>query len=48
MFCSYCSLLIMYLCLPAEIVDYGYPQKTDSGVLKTYITQQGIKAQVRV
>ncbi|XP_064384823.1 AP-2 complex subunit mu-like [Halichondria panicea] len=28
-----------------EIVDYGYPQKTDSGVLKTYITQQGIRAQ---
>ena len=29
-----------------EILDYGYPQKTDSGILKTYITQQGIRAQV--
>lgn len=38
----------VYVYLSAEIVDYGYPQKTDSGVLKTYITQQGIKAQVRV
>lgn len=26
-----------------EILDYGYPQKTDSSVLKTYITQQGIR-----
>lgn len=28
-----------------EILDYGYPQKTDSGILKTYITQQGIRGQ---
>jgi AP-2 complex subunit mu-1 len=28
-----------------EIIDYGYPQKTDSGILKTYITQQGVKTQ---
>lgn len=26
-----------------EILDFGYPQKTDSGILKTFITQQGIK-----
>ena len=30
-----------------EILDFGYPQKTDSGILKTFITQQGIKATVR-
>lgn len=29
-----------------EILDYGYPQKTDSGILKTYITQQGVRSQV--
>lgn len=28
-----------------EILDYGYPQKTESGLLKTYITQQGVRAQ---
>ncbi|KAA0201483.1 hypothetical protein HAZT_HAZT007223 [Hyalella azteca] len=26
-----------------EILDFGYPQNTDPGVLKTFITQQGIK-----
>ena len=31
----------------SEILDFGYPQKTDSGILKTYITQQGIRTQVR-
>ena len=30
----------------AEVLDFGYPQKTDSGILKTYITQQGVKSQV--
>lgn len=29
-----------------EIADYGYPQKTDTAILKTFITQQGIKTQV--
>ncbi|XP_019857611.1 PREDICTED: AP-2 complex subunit mu-like [Amphimedon queenslandica] len=29
-----------------EILDFGYPQKTDSGILKTYITQQGIRSTV--
>ena len=28
-----------------EVLDFGYPQKTDSGILKTYITQQGVKTQ---
>lgn len=31
----------------AEIADYGYPQKTDTAILKTFITQQGVKTQVR-
>ena len=30
----------------SEILDFGYPQKTDSGILKTFITQQGIKTTV--
>ncbi|KAM7445307.1 AP-2 complex subunit mu [Porites harrisoni] len=30
-----------------EIADYGYPQKTDTAILKTFITQQGIKTQTR-
>ena len=37
------------LCLLlAEVLDYGYPQKTDTGILKTYITQTGIRTQVRL
>ncbi|CAG0904270.1 unnamed protein product, partial [Darwinula stevensoni] len=28
-----------------ELLDYGYPQNTDTGALKTFITQQGIKSQ---
>ena len=27
-----------------ELVDFGYPQLTDATVLKTYITQTGIRA----
>jgi len=27
----------------AEILDFGYPQNTDPGVLKTFITQQGVR-----
>ncbi|XP_071476342.1 AP-2 complex subunit mu [Diadema setosum] len=27
-----------------EILDYGYPQNTDTGILKTFITQQGVKS----
>ena len=27
-----------------EIVDFGYPQNTDTGILKTFITQQGVKS----
>ncbi|KAI1893845.1 hypothetical protein AGOR_G00127860 [Albula goreensis] len=30
-----------------EILDFGYPQNSETGALKTFITQQGIKSQVR-
>ena len=30
-----------------EILDFGYPQNTDTGVLKTFITQQGIRTQTK-
>lgn len=30
-----------------EILDFGYPQNTDVGILKTYITQQGVKSQTK-
>uniref|UniRef100_A0AAY5LA99 AP complex mu/sigma subunit domain-containing protein n=1 Tax=Esox lucius TaxID=8010 RepID=A0AAY5LA99_ESOLU len=30
-----------------EILDFGYPQNSETGALKTFITQQGIKGQVR-
>lgn len=32
---------------PLEILDFGYPQNTDTGVLKTFITQQGIRTQTK-
>ncbi|KAK2181319.1 hypothetical protein NP493_403g01033 [Ridgeia piscesae] len=28
-----------------EILDFGYPQNTDTGILKTFIIQQGVKSQ---
>lgn len=31
-------------CFVVEILDFGYPQNSDTGVLKTFITQQGIKS----
>jgi len=30
-----------------EILDFGYPQNTDTGILKTFITQQGVKSQTK-
>ncbi len=33
--------------LTVEILDFGYPQNSETGALKTFITQQGIKSQVR-
>lgn len=30
-----------------EVLDYGYPQNSDTGVLKTFITQTGIKSSSR-
>lgn len=38
------EFLIWRLISFAEILDFGYPQNTDTGVLKTFITQQGIKS----
>ena len=34
-------------CFFLEILDFGYPQNTDTGVLKTFITQQGIRTQTK-
>lgn len=39
---SLSNLLIL-----SEILDFGYPQNTDTGVLKTFITQQGIRTQTK-
>lgn len=33
--------------MPLEILDFGYPQNSDTGVLKTFITQTGIKSQTK-
>jgi len=30
-----------------EILDFGYPQNTEVGALKTFITQQGVKSQTK-
>lgn len=35
--------MIQKCAILAEILDFGYPQNSDTGVLKTFITQQGIK-----
>lgn len=37
-------IITTYFRLHTEILDFGYPQNTDTGVLKTFITQQGIKS----
>lgn len=36
----------VYLTLFPEILDFGYPQNTDPGVLKMFITQQGVRTAV--
>ncbi|KAI0986367.1 hypothetical protein GJ496_004915 [Pomphorhynchus laevis] len=36
------NFVIIYELLD-EMLDFGYPQNTDTGLLKVYITQQGIK-----
>ena len=38
------SIIILIIIYYAEILDFGYPQNSDTGVLKTFITQQGIKS----
>lgn len=45
---SFCHLIsYAYLFVQTEILDFGYPQNSETGALKTFITQQGIKGQVR-
>lgn len=39
-------LIVCLNLLTAEILDFGYPQNSETGALKTFITQQGIKSQV--
>jgi AP-2 complex subunit mu-1 len=41
----HCTCVSIYL--GTEILDFGYPQNSDTGVLKTFITQQGIKSQTK-
>lgn len=36
----------MFVYVQTEILDFGYPQNSETGALKTFITQQGIKGQV--
>ena len=38
----------LYACFFSELLDFGYPQNTDTGILKTFITQQGVKSQVKM
>lgn len=49
--CPSFSSYLLQLCLcffivHTEILDFGYPQNSETGALKTFITQQGIKGQV--
>lgn len=41
------SLRPLFFFSISEILDFGYPQNTDTGILKTFITQQGIKSQTK-
>lgn len=41
----FCKIIINLYVIPTEILDFGYPQNSDTGVLKTFITQQGVKSQ---
>lgn len=43
---SYLLLTVICLFVRTEILDFGYPQNSETGALKTFITQQGIKGQV--
>lgn len=40
-------VIVFLFALTIEILDFGYPQNSETGALKTFITQQGIKSQVR-
>lgn len=41
-----CSSELNFFYTSVEILDFGYPQNSETGALKTFITQQGIKSQV--
>lgn len=43
---SFCYFRLIIHVAFSEVLDFGYPQNTDPGVLKTFITQQGIKTAV--
>lgn len=43
---SLCYLQYIFF-IVSEILDFGYPQNSDTGVLKTFITQAGIKSQTK-
>ena len=45
-----CSLVVICLSLtlsPLEIIDFGYPQNTETDTLKLYITTEGVKSELR-
>jgi hypothetical protein len=43
----YCtSPRTLFLLFPAEMLDFGFPQRTEPEILKMYITQVGVKAPV--
>ena len=43
---SVLCVFFVFVCVRTEILDFGYPQNSETGALKTFITQQGIKGQV--
>ena len=47
LFFEWFSWILVGLFLFQEILDFGYPQNSDVGILKTYITQQGVKSQTK-
>ena len=44
---AFASWFLIQFFYYSEILDFGYPQNTDTGVLKTFITQQGIRTQTK-
>lgn len=44
LYVAFSSEFILLFFFFTEILDFGYPQNCDTGVLKTFITQQGVKS----